>query len=193
MQNSDDAAGQPPALTMSAGWFDGVRRRPSPNYDARPDDEISLIVVHCISLPAGHYANRHVCNLFQNCLDLEAHPDFHDLCGVLVSSHLLIRRDGEVLQFVPLHRRAWHAGQSAFAGRSACNDFSVGIELEGTDDSPFEPAQYTQLARLCRSIMTHWSVPLEHIVGHSDIAPGRKTDPGSGFDWDLFRTELAQC
>ncbi len=162
----------------------------SPNYDDRPDQEISLIVVHGISLPAGHLGTRYVEALFQNTLDTRSHPDFADLEGVQVSSHLLIRRDGSVLQFVPFDKRAWHAGQSVFGGRERCNDFSVGIELEGTDDTPYDAAQYDTLIAVCRTLKNHYGMDDEAICRHSDISPGRKTDPGDAFEWDWFRNRL---
>lgn len=159
----------------------------SPNADERPEQEISLIVVHGISLPAGHFGTPYVEQLFCNQLDSSVHPDFCDLAGLAVSSHLLIRRDGEVVQFVLFNRRAWHAGESSFEGRSRCNDFAVGIELEGTDDSRYRDVQYKMLANVCDVLQSHYDIPPAHLVGHSDIAPGRKTDPGKAFDWSRLR------
>jgi N-acetyl-anhydromuramoyl-L-alanine amidase len=163
----------------------------SPNHDERPPGvEISLVVLHSISLPPGEYGGKHIERLFTNRLDPAAHPYFREVHALRVSSHFLIRRDGELLQFVPVERRAWHAGASAWRGRSACNDFSVGIELEGTDDSPFEDVQYRELAHLITRLAA--SLPLKAIAAHSDVAPGRKTDPGQGFDWARLFAELAR-
>jgi len=163
----------------------------SPNQDERPAGvEISLVVIHSISLPPGEYGGEHIERLFTNRLDPAAHPYFREVHALRVSSHFLIRRDGEVVQFVPVARRAWHAGESSWRGRSRCNDFSVGIELEGTDDAPFEDAQYEALAVLLMDLRK--SVPLRAIAAHSDIAPGRKTDPGPRFDWPRLLADLAR-
>jgi AmpD protein len=175
-------------MHINDGWLDIAQPIPSPNCDDRPDAEVSLIVVHGISLPAGHFGTRHVVDLFCNQLELSAHADFCDLEGVNVSAHLMIRRDGLVLQFVPFHQRAWHAGVSSYGGRSGCNDFSIGIELEGTDDTPYRPAQYQQLATICQLLMHDYGIDARCIVGHCDIAPGRKTDPGEAFNWPVFRS-----
>jgi AmpD protein len=154
----------------------------SPNQDARPaGTEITLLVVHSISLPPGHFDGDAIERLFTNRLDPAAHPYFREIAELQVSSHFLIRREGELLQFVPVKRRAWHAGASAWRGRSRCNDFSIGVELEGTDDGPFEHAQYRRLAELVTALRK--TLPLRDIAAHSDVAPGRKTDPGAGFDW----------
>jgi AmpD protein len=153
----------------------------------RPNGEISLIVVHGISLPAGHFGGRFIEELFCKKLDTSAHNDFSDLAEVEVSSHLLITRDGSVLQFVPFDQCAWHAGASVFKGSSACNNFSVGIELEGTDNSNYTESQYQVLANICAALISTYDIPEENVVGHSDIAPGRKTDPGPLFEWDRFR------
>lgn len=179
-------------MQINGGWLDAAQQQVSPNCDDRPAGAISLIVIHGISLPAGHFGSRYVHDLFLNQLNLAAHPDFHDLRDVCVSSHLLIRRDGQIEQFVPFDKRAWHAGVSSFQGRPVCNDYSVGIELEGTDKSGYRPEQYRQLARVCQCMMAQWQIPMAHIVGHSDIAPGRKTDPGEAFDWSGFRATLAK-
>ena len=163
----------------------------SPNQDARPPGvEINLVVIHSISLPPGEYGGEHIERLFTNRLDPAAHPYFREVHALKVSSHFLIRRDGEVVQFVPVERRAWHAGASAWRGRSSCNDFSVGIELEGADDAPFEDAQYRELAALIARLAA--SVPLQAIAAHSEIAPGRKTDPGARFDWTRLLSALAR-
>jgi len=171
-------------------WVEGARRRVSSNWNERPTAEISLIVVHGISLPVGHFGGDYVAALFLNELDTSVHPDFVSLEGVKVSSHLYIRRDGTLDQFVALDKRAWHAGASRFGERENCNDFSIGIELEGTDTSGYREAQYLTLARTTRSIIDKYEIPSGHVAGHSDIAPGRKTDPGPRFDWDGFRKLL---
>ena len=163
-----------------------VRVVDSANQDERPPGTaISLVVVHSISLPPGQYGGDAIERLFTNRLDPEAHPYFRDIAHLRVSSHFLVRRDGAVVQFVPVARRAWHAGVSCWRGRSACNDFSVGIELEGTDDSAFEDAQYRALAALLDSLA------VRDLAAHSDVAPGRKTDPGAGFDWTRLLLDLA--
>ncbi len=162
----------------------------SPNHDARPrGTKITLLVVHSISLPPGKFGGDAIERLFTNRLDPSAHPYFQRLAGLKVSAHFLIRRNGELVQFVPVKRRAWHAGVSSWRGRSRCNDFSIGVELEGTDDGPFTRAQYARLARLVRRLKTTW--PLRDIAAHSDIAPGRKTDPGPAFDWPRLLASLA--
>lgn len=176
------------------GWLPGARRVPSPNRDARPAGaEPNLIVVHAISLPRGHYRkdgrDDAIARLFTNRLDPTADPSFADLAGLKVSSHFVIYRDGGLAQFVPVGERAWHAGASRWRGRERCNDHSVGIELEGVDDAPFERAQYRVLVRLLRELSARW--PLRSIAAHSDVAPGRKTDPGAGFDWRALMRALA--
>ena len=168
-----------------------ARQVASPNQDTRPDDEISLIVIHGISLPAGHFGGRHVQELFCNQLDMAEHPDLNSLTDVRVSSHLFIRRDGETIQFVPFDRRAWHAGESNYEGRANCNDFSIGIELEGIDTSAYTEAQYTALAKSCCELIQHYDIDPAAITGHSQIAPDRKTDPGEAFDWQRFTNSLA--
>ena len=174
-----------------AGWLADCRRVASPNHDQRPAGaEISLMVVHSISLPPGEYGGEAIEKLFTNRLDPAAHPYFRDIATLRVSAHFLVRRDGELVQFVPVAGRAWHAGVSRWRGRSRCNDFSIGIELEGSDTGPFEAAQYRSLARLAGALRS--VLPLRHAAAHSDIAPGRKTDPGTGFDWARFLTLLAQ-
>jgi N-acetyl-anhydromuramoyl-L-alanine amidase len=162
----------------------------SPNHDERPAGEaLTLLVVHSISLPPGEYGGDAIERLFTNCLDPSAHPYFREIEGLRVSSHFLIRRDGELVQFVPVDRRAWHAGDSRWRGRARCNDFSLGAELEGMDDGPFEAAQYATLADLIRALRAR--LPLRDLAAHSDIAPGRKTDPGPGFGWARLLAELA--
>lgn len=167
------------------GVLEGARQCPSPNFDARPvGAEIELVVVHGISLPPGEFGGPWIDALFTNALDADTHDYFRGICHLKVSAHLLITRAGEIVQYVPFTQRAWHAGQSCYAGRGACNDFSIGIELEGTDDAPYADRQYTTLARVIRALMAAYpGIGPERIVGHSDIAPGRKTDPGPAFDW----------
>lgn len=167
-------------------WLDMARKVPSENYDNRPvGDEINLIVIHCISLPPGVFGGDEIDRLFQNRLRSEEHPYFASIQQLKVSAHVLIRRSAEVTQYVSFNRRAWHAGQSSYQGRTNCNDYSVGIELEGTDDSPFMDRQYARLASLILSLIDHYpALSCERIVGHQDIAPGRKTDPGTQFDWE---------
>lgn len=169
-----------------------VRWIKSPNYDQRPvKDDISLLVIHNISLPPGEFGGCHVDQLFQNTLDPEYHPYFKEICHLKVSSHVLIDREGAVVQYVPFHKRAWHAGESEFEGRSACNDFSIGIELEGSDDQPFTSIQYQKLAELIEVLLrSYTNLSSGNIVGHSDIAPGRKTDPGPHFDWLRLKSDL---
>lgn len=161
----------------------------SPNCDERPPGEqVRLVVVHAISLPPGEFGGDGVERLFTNCLDTAAHPYYADIHALRVSAHFFLRRDGSVIQFVPCAKRAWHAGASVWQGRARCNDFSIGIELEGCDDAPFEPAQYKRLADVIAALAQRY--PLRDVVGHADIAPGRKTDPGPQFDWPLLRSLL---
>ncbi len=173
-------------------WLPGIPHTPSPNCDARPrPGKVDLLVIHNISLPPGEFGGDQVEALFQNRLDPEAHPYFHDIAGLRVSAHLFIRRDGAAQQFVALDRRAWHAGVSCFRGRGRCNDFSIGIELEGTDELPYTDAQYQRLVALTRQIQTLFpAIDREHVTGHADIAPGRKTDPGPAFDWARYLDAL---
>ena len=169
------------------GWLTlpGIRQRPSPNFDARPaNTDISLLVIHNISLPPGEFGTDCPAKLFVNELDFDEHPWFDQIRGLKVSSHFLIERDGQITQFVSCNDRAWHAGQSTFNERSACNDFSIGIELEGTDDVPYTDSQYQALGELTHTLRTHYR--LEHVRGHCHIAPTRKTDPGSAFDWARY-------
>ncbi|RFA31267.1 N-acetylmuramoyl-L-alanine amidase [Alkalilimnicola ehrlichii] len=180
-------------IDLKTGQVAAARQRPSPNYDERPENiAIDLLVIHNISLPPNEFGGPYIDALFTNALDCELHPFFDQLRGLKVSAHLLIRRDGELLQYVPLHKRAWHAGVSCFDGRERCNDFSIGIELEGCDDQRFTEAQYGCLLPLCSALMDAYpGITPERIVGHSDIAPGRKTDPGPHFDWNRLRTVLS--
>jgi len=162
---------------------------PSPNFDARPaGSPINLLVVHSISLPPGEFGGPAVIEFFLNRLNHSVHPYFEQIRGMEVSTHFFIRRSGELIQFVPCMHRAWHAGRSTWKGRERCNDFSIGIELEGTDDAAFSGSQYEQLAQLTRELQRAY--PIQDIVGHSDIAPDRKTDPGVGFDWGRYRSMI---
>ncbi|MGD2008394.1 MAG: 1,6-anhydro-N-acetylmuramyl-L-alanine amidase AmpD [Cellvibrionales bacterium] len=171
--------------TIADGWVSAARRVQSPNCNDRPvGAQPELIVIHNISLPPGEFGGPHIEALFCNRLDIEAHPFFEHLKGLRVSAHFLIRRDGELLQFVAADQRAWHAGESQWCGRENCNDFSVGIELEGTDELAYSDAQYACLLTLVGALQSHYpALGADAIVGHSDIAPGRKTDPGPSFDW----------
>jgi AmpD protein len=179
------------AIQVAKGWIAGARRVPSPNCDSRPSGSvIHLVVLHSISLPRGKYSGDAIERLFTNRLDPAAHASFADLAGLRVSAHFLVRRDGGLTQFVPLERRAWHAGASRWRGRERCNDCSVGIELEGTDDSDFEAAQYACLLALIKKLQH--VLPLRAVAGHDDVAPGRKTDPGTRFDWRRLLAGLAQ-
>jgi AmpD protein len=159
----------------------------SPHCDAREGEDISLLVIHNISLPMGEWGTPYVKALFMGTLDPSAHESFKSLAGLKVSAHLFIDRKGHIVQFVPFDKRAWHAGESSFEGRTRCNDFSIGIELEGSDTAPFTDAQYEALANATKVIQAAYPlITQERIVGHSDIAPSRKTDPGPLFDWDRF-------
>jgi len=172
------------------GRIAGARRVDSPNFDERPPGtEIDLVVVHGISLPPGEFGGPWIDALFTNTLPPDGHEFFATVRTLRVSSHALIRRTGEIVQYVDLHRRAWHAGQSHWQGRANCNDFSIGIELEGADDIPYTAAQYNMLARLVRVMRSRYPIP--DVVGHHDIAPTRKTDPGSAFDWPRLHRLLA--
>jgi AmpD protein len=167
---------------------DPIYRR-SPHFDERPEGErVSLVVIHNISLPPGEFGGPYIDDLFMGALDPEAHPYFEEIAGLRVSAHFVIRRDGELIQYVPTDKRAWHAGVSSWKGRDKCNDFSIGVELEGADDVPFAEPQYETLARLVAQLEMRYG-KLD-IAGHSDIAPGRKTDPGPWFDWVRLQREL---
>lgn len=164
------------------GWLHGALQIPSPNRDQRPvAGDISLLVIHSISLPPGEYGGPGVTSLFTNAIDPDLHPYFASIASLRVSAHALIRRDGGLVQYVPFGWRAWHAGVSSWRGRERCNDFSIGVELEGTDGTPFTEAQYATLNRLVDLLASCY--PITDVVAHSDIAPGRKTDPGRFFDW----------
>jgi len=180
-------------LDPASGWCHGVQVCPSPNFNERPRGEISLLVIHNISLPPAQFATGKVQEFFQNRLDVTEHPYFAGIADLRVSAHFLIERDGTVTQFVSCLERAWHAGVSMFEGRETCNDFSVGIELEGTDDLPFTDEQYRALTALTRQLQKRFpAITDQRICGHSDIAPGRKTDPGPAFDWARYLAALAQ-
>lgn len=180
-------------VSPGAGLLRPAVQCPSPNQDDRPDDEEpSLIVIHGISLPPGEFGGPYIQQFFTNCLDGQGHSYFAGICDRHVSAHLLIRRDGAVVQFVPFGRRAWHAGESRFRGRSRCNDFSIGIELEGEDETPYEDAQYEVLAGVAATLIGSYSrLSLRAIAGHCDIAPRRKTDPGPAFDWLRLYDDLS--
>lgn len=175
------------------GYLGEVQQCESPNQDARPAEcDLELVVVHGISLPPGEFGGPHVERLFCNALDWNEHPYFQSIRGLRVSAHVLIRRDGSLVQFVPFSRRAWHAGESEFRGRETCNDYSIGIEMEGEDTVAYEDAQYTALGRLCCSLFGAYPrLCARRIAAHSDIAPGRKTDPGPAFDWLRLYDALA--
>jgi AmpD protein len=171
------------------GWCNEAQRKVSPNFDARPaDSKITLLVIHNISLPPGQFGGQFIADLFCNRLDFDAHPYFDRLRALRVSSHFLIRRDGSAIQFVSANDRAWHAGISSYRDQERCNDFSIGIELEGTDSDPFAANQYATLAILTHALQSRY--PLTDVVGHEHVAPGRKTDPGPFFDWAHYRHAL---
>jgi AmpD protein len=173
------------SIDTRTGLIEPARQCPSPNCDERPgESQPGLLVVHGISLPPGEFGGPEIEQLFTNQLDWDAHPYFREIRGMEVSAHLLIRRDGAVIQFVPFTHRAWHAGESTFRGRTRCNDFSIGIELEGEDETPYSDEQYAALAAVTRAIASAYpGITGREIAAHSDIAPGRKTDPGPAFDW----------
>lgn len=177
-------------LDADGGWLLDAEHCPSPNWDERSaGTEVALIVVHGISLPPGEFGGPWITDLFLNRLDPDAHPYFREIAGIEVSAHAVIYRDGRVVQYVPFSKRAWHAGQSCFRGRSACNDFSIGIELEGTDELPYTDIQYRQLSALILALRRRYpGIAADAITGHADIAPGRKTDPGPAFDWPRLAT-----
>lgn len=184
---------QAPFFQVIDGQLIGARQVPSLNYNQRPEQtEIQLVVVHNISLPPSQFGGGYIEQFFQNQLDWSKHPYFQTIKGMQVSAHLLILRSGEVLQFVNFNDRAWHAGRSTYLAKKECNDYSIGIELEGSDDLPFDETQYTVLAQVTAALQAAYPKILQHLAGHSDIAPGRKTDPGPFFDWVKFRTLLQQ-
>lgn len=183
------ASAAAPDAGWEGGWWRAARRVESPNYGPRPaNTDISLALIHSISLPPGEYGGDGVERLFTNRLDWDAHPYYQRIRGLQVSSHFFVRRDGELMQFVSCDERAWHAGPSCWRGRDNCNDYSIGIELEGLEGETFEPGQYAALARLLRALAMRY--PLRHLAGHEHVAPGRKIDPGPGFDWAALHSSL---
>ncbi|WP_371190241.1 1,6-anhydro-N-acetylmuramyl-L-alanine amidase AmpD [Thalassotalea ponticola] len=185
-------------MKINNGWLDldnfciPIEHQPSPYCDDREDSDISLLVIHNISLPPGQFGGPYITDLFMGRLNPAEHDYFVDIYQLKVSAHVLVRRDGSVIQYVPFHKRAWHAGVSCFQGREKCNDFSIGIELEGTDTAPYTDAQYASLATITQAIQAHYpDITEQRITGHCDIAPGRKTDPGQSFDWHCFRRTLS--
>lgn len=182
------------AIDPDSGLLSPAYYVPSPNFSPRPPGSaIDLLVIHGISLPPGEFGGTAIVELFTNCLDPTTHPYFEEIKNLRVSSHLLIRRDGQIIQFVPFIYSAWHAGVSEFCGRTHCNEFSVGIELEGTDTLPYVEVQYYRLAEVARELMRVYpAITKQRMVGHSDIAPGRKTDPGPAFKWDYFYNLLTK-
>jgi AmpD protein len=172
-------------MNINQHWLTDIARSTTPNLDDRPDPEdISLLVIHCISLPPGEFGNNYIDKLFNNRLDANEHPYFKEIHQLKVSAHLLIKRDGVCVQYVPFDKRAWHAGKSVYEGRERCNDFSIGIELEGTEFVDYTDQQYLQLAVVIHALLKAYpKLTTQRITGHSNIAPGRKTDPGASFDW----------
>lgn len=177
---------------INHGWWPAARRMPSANCNTRPTGtEINALIIHNISLPPGQFGGAYVEQFFVNQLDPSIHPYFASIADLQVSAHCLIDRKGNAIQFVPFDQRAWHAGRSSLAGVAECNDYSIGVELEGVDDRPYTANQYQMLVKLTRDLITRYpAITLDRIVGHSDIAPGRKTDPGPAFDWSLYRQLL---
>lgn len=189
MSTTEATTGGDDSALWQAGWYRFAKALPSPNFGPRPaGSPTDLVVLHSISLPPGEYGGDAVQQLFTNRLDWDAHPYFQSIRGLEVSSHFYVRRNGDLWQFVSCDDRAWHAGVSSWQGRSNCNDFSVGIELEGLEGQRFEEPQYETLASLCAALAQHY--PVAHIAGHEHIAPGRKQDPGAGFDWRALREQL---
>jgi len=186
------AASAPLTIDSGTGLLSGARQVLSPHFDGRPAGSVpELLVVHGISLPPGEFGGPWIDRMFTGTLPAAAHPFFRELASARLSAHALIRRDGLIVQYVPFGERAWHAGVSQYRGRLQCNDFSIGIELEGTEDTPYTDAQYTQLAALAAALLgAYESLSQEHIVGHADVAPGRKSDPWPTFDWPRFRALL---
>jgi AmpD protein len=182
-------------LKLTAGWVqEGVRTCVSPHFNTRPDNEVSLLVIHNISLPAGCFGTPYIDQLFQGCLDVEADSRFAELRGLEVSAHFMIRRDGEIVQYVCCDKRAWHAGVSDYQGRQGCNDFAIGIELEGTDFQAYTKVQYQELIKLTLALFAAYPMlNTDKLVGHRDIAPGRKTDPGEIFDWATYKEGLSKA
>lgn len=181
-------------MQICQGLLDQAKQLPSPHQDERPPDQaINLLVLHNISLPPGQFDTPCIDAFFTGCLDPQQHPFFQQIHQMRVSAHCVVWRDGTATQYVPFERRAWHAGVSSFQGQSACNDYAIGIELEGTDDTPYTDAQYATIESIANGIMKHYpAITAARIVGHCDIAPGRKTDPGFAFDWARFRQGVAK-
>lgn len=178
-------------MKLEDGWITSARKVPSPHFNQRPENEIpSVLIIHNISLPPGEFGGPWIDRLFTGTLPADAHPYFADIAHLRVAAHCLIRRDGELVQYVSFDQRAWHAGASQFDGRENCNDFSMGIELEGTDTLSYTDAQYATLVKVTELLMHHYPLTAERITGHSDIAPGRKTDPGPSFDWVRYKHAL---
>jgi N-acetyl-anhydromuramoyl-L-alanine amidase len=182
-------------MKIKNGWLEQAQRAVSPNFNDRPDEtDISLVVIHCISLPPGEFGGPWIDQLFNNTLPGNAHPYFQDIQSLRVSAHLLIRRDGGITQYVPFHKRAWHAGISCYENRENCNDFSIGIELEGTETTPYTAAQYDSLIAAIDALANIYPhIGRNRITGHSEIAPMRKTDPGPSFDWAYLQQKLEQA
>jgi AmpD protein len=188
LQNNEQSS---PELRIKAGWLNSAEIQRSSHFEPRAKNEaINLLVVHNISLPPGQFGGDHITNFFLGKLDPSIDPYFEGIYNIRVSAHCLIKRDGHIVQYVSFNDKAWHAGVSVYQGREKCNDFSIGIELEGTDDIPYTKAQYQQLSNLSQCLITTYRALKNNIVGHSDIAPGRKTDPGEAFDWQHFQTLL---
>lgn len=180
-------------MKLEHGWITSARKVPSPHFNARPDNEApSLLIIHNISLPPGEFGGPWIDRLFTGTLPADAHPYFADIAQLRVAAHCLIRRDGELVQYVSFDQRAWHAGISQFDGRENCNDFSMGIELEGTDTLPYTDDQYATLQQVTRLLMQHYPLTPQRITGHSDVAPERKTDPGPAFDWIRYKQAIGQ-
>jgi AmpD protein len=178
-----------PTMLFENGWYKFARHLASPNFGARPEKtQISLILIHSISLPPGQFGGEEVQQLFTNTLDWNAHPYFEKIRDIKVSAHFYIRRNGELWQFVGCDDRAWHAGQSSYMGKDNCNDYSIGIELEGLEGDSFETAQYQSLTSLCAALQQNY--PIAHLAGHEHVSPGRKADPGEQFDWLQLRRAL---
>ncbi len=191
-ESADHNSSQDQSQPVVEGLLTDTPYIASPNFDARPDaKDISLLVIHGISLPPGKFGGPGIEQLFCNRLDPQEHPYYSEIAALRVSSHVVIRRDGSLQQFVPFQLRAWHAGVSSYAGRERCNDYAIGVELEGTDEQPYTDQQYSALAALTQCLQQAYpAITPERIVGHSDVAPGRKTDPGESFDWGLYRNML---
>ncbi|MDN7126354.1 1,6-anhydro-N-acetylmuramyl-L-alanine amidase AmpD [Pseudidiomarina sp. 1APR75-33.1] len=191
---STDKTESDPNASINNGKYRDAEQKLSPHHDQRSDPtDISVLVVHGISLPAGEFGQPYIDQLFMGTLDPEVHPTFAILKGLRVSAHMVIHRDGRIVQYVPFHLRAWHAGISHYCGRRGCNDFAIGIELEGTDTEPYTKEQYQQLARVAAALVEHYpALTAQRIVGHQHIAPVRKTDPGPAFDWQHFKQLVNQ-